>query len=173
MDWQSIGSTVAKVAPVLGAAVGGPVGLIAGAAGTLISSFLGVEPDPASVAKAIQDPATLARLKELELQQISRILDWQDAQLQAELENTKSARGMAVQLAQSGNILGSVAPALVSLIVTVAFGLMLYQVLLLREEPTQAATILLGSLSAAFGAVVNFYLGSSLGSFRKDAAMRK
>lgn len=172
MDWKDVGSTVAKVAPVFGAVLGGPVGAIAGAAGSLLGSFLGVDPDPASVAKALQSPEALTRLKELEVQELSVLLKWQDQQLQAELENVKDARAMAVQLTQAGNSAGTLAPAIVSVMVTGLFGFMLWQVLTMTDVPSEAAVLLLGSLSTAFGAVVNFYLGSSLGSFRKDAALR-
>lgn len=173
MDWKDVGGTVAKVAPILGAVVGGPLGAVAGAAGALISSFLGVENDPAAVANALQNPETLVRLKELEAQQQARLLDWQDEQLKAELENTKDARAMAVQLMQAGSSMGTIGPAVVSTIVTVGFAVMLWKVLEMSGAPSEAAVLLLGSLSTAFGAVVNFYLGSSLGSFRKDAALRK
>ena len=173
MDWKDIGTAVAKVAPVLGAVVGGPVGAIAGAAGSLIGSFLGVEPTPDAISSAINDPTVLARLKELEVQQQSRLLDWQGQQLDAELRNTKDARAMAVQLSRTGSIMGTAAPAIVSVLVTLGFGLMLWKILGMgATEPSQAAVLLLGSLSTAFGAVVNFYLGSSLGSYRKDEALR-
>ena len=33
----------------------------------------------------------------------------------------------------------------------------------------EPALLLLGSLGTAFGSVVNYYLGSSIGSYRKDS----
>ena len=172
MEWRDLGSSIAKVAPVLGAVVGGPIGAIAGAAGTLISSFLGVDATPEAVSAAIANPEMAVRLKELEMQHQAVLIDWQSKQLDAELENTKDARAMPVQLTKAGSHMGTTAPAVVSVLVTVGFGLMLWKVLGMEGEPSQAAVLLLGSLSTAFGAVVNFYLGSSLGSYRKDDALR-
>lgn len=173
MDWREIGATVAKAAPILGAVVGGPVGAIAGAAGALIGSFLGVEPTPEAIAGALQDPATLVKLKELEAAQQERLLDWQAKQLSAELENTKDARGMAVQLTQAGSGMGTLAPAVVSVIIVLGFFVMLWVMISKVVSTSEATLLMLGALGSAFGAVVNFYLGSSLGSLRKDAVISK
>jgi len=172
MDWKSVGKIIAKAAPVLGGVLGGPVGAVAGAAGSLVASFLGVEPDPDAVARAVQDPEILLKLKELEAAQQARLLDWQGTQLQAELENVKSARSREVELAKAGH--GAAwATSVVAGIVTVGFFVMLYLVLRPPEnfEMGQAATLLLGALATGFGAVVNYYLGSSLGSTRKTAML--
>ncbi len=63
--WKTIGKTIGGVAPLLGTIVGGPAGTLVGG---LIGSALGVDGnDPAAVQSAISDPAQLARLRELEL----------------------------------------------------------------------------------------------------------
>ncbi|TGW14462.1 hypothetical protein EIL50_05420, partial [bacterium NHP-B] len=65
MDWKDLGKTVVSAAPVLGGLLGGPVGT---AAGTLIASVFGVDPNPEAVAKAVKDdPEAFVRLKEIEL----------------------------------------------------------------------------------------------------------
>lgn len=173
MDWKSVGKTVAKAAPILGTVLGGPVGAVAGAAGSLLASFLGVEPDPQAVAQAVRDPETMLKLKELEAAHQARLLDWQTKQLEAEVENVKSARAREVELAKAGHG-GAWATTVVAGIVTVGFFIMLYLVLRPPEnfEIGQAATLLLGSLATGFGAVVNYYLGSSLGSTRKTAMLQ-
>lgn len=168
MDWKELGSSVAKVAPVLGAALGGPVGVIAGAAGTLISSFLGVEPEPQAVAKALQDPEVLLQLKQLEVEQQSQLLGWQRAQLDAELRNVQDARAREVALAKAGSG-GAWVTGVVALVVICGFFWML-NVVVSTPDISEPALLLLGSLGTAFGAVVNYYLGSSLGSYRKDKA---
>lgn len=64
MKWSDVANVVAKVAPMLGAALGGPAG---GVVGTLISSALGVANTPDSVAQAIQaDPSSAAKLIEIQ-----------------------------------------------------------------------------------------------------------
>ena len=54
MTWKDIGKKVAEAAPLLGNVLAGPVG---GAAGSLIATIFGTEPDPDAVMKKIeQDP---------------------------------------------------------------------------------------------------------------------
>jgi len=92
-DWKDVGRAVAKVAPVLAGVLGGPVGAVAGAAGALVASWLGTEAEPGAVMRAVQDPQTLIRLKELEMQQQERLLAWQGRQLDAEMEFERSLTG--------------------------------------------------------------------------------
>ncbi|NJB68519.1 hypothetical protein GGQ74_002192 [Desulfobaculum xiamenense] len=83
-DWKDVGRFIAGAAPILGGALGGPMGAVAGAAGQLVASFLGVEPEPDAVLAATADPQTLLRLRELEDRQRERLLDWRTRQLDAE-----------------------------------------------------------------------------------------
>lgn len=169
MEWKDIAQTVSKVAPVLGAVLGGPVGAVAGAAGTLISSFLGVDAQPALIAEALHDPDTVIRLKELEHREHEMLMRWQATQLQAEVENVRGARDREVALAKLGHG-GAWITGLVALVVIVGFFWMLHAVVSM-DTVNDPALLLLGSLGTAFGAVVNYYLGSSLGSYRKDGIL--
>jgi hypothetical protein len=64
------------------------------------------------------------------------------------------------------------APSIVSVLVVVLFGatmaLMLLHPIALDANQTTMLNILLGALSTAFATVVNFWLGSSVGSKAKD-----
>ena len=166
MNWKDVGMVAAKAAPILGAALGGPVGAVAGAAGTLLASVLGVEATPEAVLGKLADPQSAVMLQELELRRQDRLLSWQEEQLAAELADTKNARAREVALAGIGHA-ASYATSLVALVVVVGFFWMLAGVMEQKEvnEPT---LLLLGALGTAFGSVVNYYLGSSLGSFRKN-----
>jgi hypothetical protein len=173
MGWDKIADIVGKSAPILGGLLGGPVGAIATAAGTLIASAFGSEPTPDAVERAIAaDPALALKLKELEAAHQSKLMDWQLAIIQADLANVQGARQAEVEKAKAG-YLGAWATPLVALIVTVGFFVMLYVVMSKGDgKPmSEAAVLLLGALSAGFGSVVQYYLGSSLGSARKDAAL--
>jgi hypothetical protein len=65
INWNSVKASVAKVAPLLGTALGGPSGA---AVGTLVASALGVEDKPDAVARALEtDPQAAVKLRELEL----------------------------------------------------------------------------------------------------------
>ena len=174
MAWADVGKFIAKAAPVLGTVLGGPVGAITGAAGSLIASALGCEPDPGVIQQTVsRNPETLVKLKNLEIQQQAQILQWQNQQIQAELSDRMSARDREVELAKSGHG-ASWATSIVSVIVTVGFFAMLWLVLSGgKSELGDAGLMLLGTLVSAFGAVVNYYLGSSLGSTSKDAYIKK
>ena len=119
MNWKDVGVVAAKAAPVLGAVLGGPVGAVAGAAGTLLASALGVEADPVTVLRKLADPQSETVLKELEVRRQESLLAWQKEQLNAELVNVTDARAREVALAKAGHG-ASYAGALVSLVVVVA-----------------------------------------------------
>lgn len=175
MEWKDVGKTVASIAPVLGTVLGGPVGLIAGAAGSLIANVLGVESDPKAVQAAVAaDPEAIVKLKQIEADHQSRLLDWQAQQIQADLENVKSARDREVKMVQAGAVIASwLPPALISTIVSLGFFVVLYKYLEAPNDMGDGAMLLLGTLAAAFSAVVNYYLGSSLGSAQKTNLMTK
>lgn len=171
MDWKDVGEIVAKGAPIIGAVLGGPVGAIAGAAGSLVASLFGCEDSPEAVEQAIkQNPEALIKLKELEAKQQAQLIGWQQAQLNAELQNVQDARAREVALAKAGHG-GAWITGIISLVVIVGFFWMLNSVVS-SPSVSEPALLLLGSLGTAFGAVVNYYLGSSLGSFRKDEVQR-
>jgi hypothetical protein len=166
MTWAEIGKKVASVAPVLGGVLGGPVGAVAGAAGALLGSFLGVDPEPEKIAAALS-PETLVRLKELEVRQQDRLLDWQTEQIRCETANVVSARQREIELARAGHG-ASWGTSVISIIVTLGFFVMLYLTMRYKSELGEAGLLLLGTLSTAFGAVINYYLGSSSGSAAKE-----
>jgi len=169
LTWSDVGKTIAKTAPVLGAVLGGPVGAVVASAGALAASALGTAPEPEAVEAALKaSPDALLRLKELEIQQQARLLDWQQAQLDAELANVQGARQREVQLVKAGSKI-SWSTSIVSIIVTVGFFLMLYVVLKLGRDPLgDAGLVLVGALANNFNAVINYYLGSSAGSALKE-----
>lgn len=168
LKWQDVGKAVASVAPVLAGVLGGPAGAVAAAGGSLLASFLGEEPEPEAVARALADPESLVRLKELETRERELLLQWRTEQLRAELANVQDARNREVELARAGHK-AAWATTLVATIVVAGFFAMLHRVLTGGEAAaTPAALLLLGSLGTGFGAVVNYYLGSSLGSQRKN-----
>lgn len=66
MDWKDAVAEVAKVAPSVATALGGPAagGITAGAS-SMITGILGVEDSPAGIVAATQDPEKLAELKRI------------------------------------------------------------------------------------------------------------
>ena len=170
MDWSTIGKAVAGAAPILAGALTGPLAPVAMAAGGILASFLGVEPTPQAVQAALT-PEALVRIKELEIQKEDILLKYQAQQVNADLENTKSARDREVHMAQAGMGFASWGPpAIISAVITVGFFLVLFRYMEMKASDlpiNDGFLILLGALCTAFMAVVNYYLGSSLGSTLK------
>lgn len=67
MDWKDAVEEVAKVAPAVATAIGGPAagGITAGAA-RMVTGLLGIENSPEALVGALQDPAKLAELKRID-----------------------------------------------------------------------------------------------------------
>jgi len=163
MDWKSIISTVA---PYLGAAIGGPLG---GAAVTAVADALGLSDKTTDAVKQALSgvtPEQMLAIKNadqafaLKMQE----LGYADIEKLAALavENTKDARGM--QVATRSNV-----PSILAVLITVGFFGILIGMLAgwLTAADNQALLIMLGALGAAWGAVVNYFFGSSAGSSEK------
>ncbi len=97
------------------------------------------------------------------------------AQFHDALADIADARKQTITLASTGSMIAWGAP-LMSGIVTFAFSILM--ILWLFHPPSSDAAqlavfnILVGSLSAAFGAVVQYWLGSSAGSREKDVIVK-
>ena len=177
-SWSSVGSALAKAGITgLSTALLGPAGpTVSG----LLCGWLGLDassPDaPSMVEQAITDPNILANLKIKAMEheaEITRLhLTAETNRLQIELDNVKSAREREAKITETGSAT-KWATTVVSAVVTVGFFVILWEILWGQSsmEENQAALLLLGSMSTAFGAVINYYLGSSQGSARKDALL--
>jgi len=99
-------------------------------------------------------------------------------QLQASLQNTGGARSTLLELVKDQSSMGAW-PGWISAIVTIGFFVFVAVILYIADQPLQngqksvadnnLVNITIGALVAAFSTVVNFWLGSSLGSHNKDA----
>lgn len=164
-DWKSIVSTVA---PILGTAIGGPLG---GMAVKAIGDALGLsDATEETVAQAIHGakPEDLLKLKQAD-QQFAKDMKALDVDLERiNAANTDSARKMQTETK-------SRVPAILAVLITLGFFGILIGMMggWLKPQDNQALLLLLGSLAAAWGAVVNFYYGSSAGSQQKDALLAK
>ena len=154
--------------PMLGTALGGPFG---GIAAGFIAEKLGLEGKTVdAVTKALSDnkmtaeQVGLIRLAEIDFNKFMASNEITIAQL--EVTNTQGAREM--QMAVKSNT----PDILAVIIVTGFFGVLVAMMMgLLTVTDQQALLILLGSLSAGFGAVLNFFFGSSRGSQNKDVLL--
>lgn len=164
MDYTAI---IKTVAPWIGTALGGPLG---GMAVEAIGSAFGLSTKTTDAVKQAISGATPEQM--LALKQADQAFQVQMQKLgfdnleklaALDVENTKDARAMQVAVR-------SPVPAILSILITIGFfgiliGMMTKQ---LTTEDNQALLIMLGALGAAWGAVVNYFFGSSAGSARKD-----
>ncbi len=161
-EWKDIASVVGNVAPILGTALGGPAG---GAVGGLIANLLGVDNEADAVANAIKaDPNIAVKLKEIELEAQRLHYEAIDKARQAELDELKAYIG-DVQNARSRQV---------EHVVLGFFGLI--GALMFVEIPTKQSEVmfmLFGTLSAGFGAVIQYFFGSSKGSAEKTEHIAK
>lgn len=164
MDWKDIGSIVAKAAPILGTALGGPVGLVAGAAGSLVASFLGCEESPEAVGQVLKEnPEALLKLKELEDKERERLFQWKQTQLAAELADRDSARDRDAEITRiKGN--NTRADVLAYLSILALIGVLIATFMFSPAGPARdLLMILVGNLTAIVKDVYGFEFGSSRG----------
>ena len=157
-----------SLVPMLGTALGGPFG---GIAAGFIAEKLGLDGKTVdSVTKALGDGKMTAeqvsaiRLAEIDFSKFMAQNEISKDQLS--VQNTESARAMQIAVkSHTPDILAVI-------IVTGFFGILVAMMMgALTVSDQQALLILLGSLSAGFGAVLNFFFGSSRGSQNKDVLL--
>lgn len=173
MDWKDVGSFVGKIAPVVGTALGGGAGA---AVGGIIANLLGVDNDAEAVAQAIKaDPNIAVKLKEIELQSQQLHYEAIEKERQAQIDELKAYIG-DIQNARQRQVEHEKATGktdinfyvLAWVIVVGFFGLI--GVLMFVEIPpkqNEVMFMLFGTLSAGFGAVIQYFFGSSKGSAEK------
>ena len=171
MNFDKIIPTLTNVAPTIAAALGGP---LAGMGVSALESLFGLSPgtaqnDPSKLTEAVlgmsPDKAAEVRKGDQEFAERMKQLDIDVIALAQ--KDRESARNMQIQTKdKTPRILAaSVCGALFSLLAVMSF----------HDLPAanhDALMLLLGALNAAFGAIVQFYYGSSSGSQAKDAVIK-
>ncbi|OWW18400.1 hypothetical protein [Noviherbaspirillum denitrificans] len=163
MEWKSI---VSAVAPWIGTALGGPLG---GMAVSAIADAFGL-PDKteAALKQALSGatPEQMLALKKADSEFAVRMqeLGFQNVQALEKIAADDRASARTMQMTTSSRIPGALA-----ILITVGFfGILLGMMSgMLKTSENQALLIMLGALGAAWGAVVNFYYGSSSDSQNK------
>lgn len=163
MDWKNV---VSAVAPWIGTALGGPLG---GMAVSAVADALGLsEKTETAIKQAIMGatPEQMLALKNADQQFAIRMQELGFQNLQ-ELEriaaaDRKSAREM--HMAVRSRI-----PGVLAVLITAGFFGILVGMMAgwLKTDENQALLLMLGALGAAWGAVVNFFFGSSADSQNK------
>lgn len=162
MDWKDVGRVVARTAPALGVALGGPAG---GAIGSMVAAAFGSDAYPEAVSQAIAaDPEAAVRLREIELRHAEVLASLAVQQYEAQLADVQQARTThkdhwmpaALTIALAAMVMG-----LVTALMTV-------------ETPasnSEVIYLIAGQLIGAFATSVAYWLGSSRGSAEKQRVL--
>jgi hypothetical protein len=172
MDWRDAISEVAKYAPTVATALGGPAaGGIASGAAAMVTGLLGVENSPAGLVAATQDPAKQAELIRIENEhkrELTRMAF--EAQAKADAEETarlsETNATMRAELSHEGVYKSGWRPA-IGWVLAMAFGVMsVAMAVSLLRDPSQLPAIMDGviTLVVAMAAV----LGVNINARSKD-----
>jgi hypothetical protein len=171
MKWTDALSVLSKIAPSLASAAGGP---LAGSAVTALEGVFGLHPegdlskrqDAVTTALAGATPETLLAVRKADQDYQSRMaeLGFADAEALSKLTNEDRDSARKRELA-----VRDWTPRMLACSVTIGFfGILGY--MSVRSVPTGSKdmlNIMLGSLGAAWIAIVSYYFGSSSESSRK------
>lgn len=159
-DWKALLKTVA---PVLGAALGGPLG---GAAASFIAGQLGLDDKTISSVTTLlsagqMTPEQIGQLRLAELDMKKFMADHDIKLEQLAVDDRNSARKMAADT-------HALTPALLTWIIVLAFlgieGFMLFGVKTMASDLVVGR--ILGTLDTSLGLVLAFWFGSNSGSAR-------
>jgi hypothetical protein len=164
---QTAKSILATVAPLLGTAIGGPFG---GLAGALLSKALGTT-DPKAMEAAITstDPDILLKLKQADTDFQTQMKALQISEEKLSFDDTANARAREIAVK---DWTPRIIAYLVILLVLVAEGSMFF----VGQPKAMDGVVLgriLGTLDSALMLVLGYYFGSSAGSSNKDSTIDK
>lgn len=155
MKWSDVKTLVGNAAPLLGTALAGPAG---GVAGTLIAKALGVDETPEAVAAEIKrDPQALVKLREIESNERVKLQECALDTLRAELADTQGARDAH----KNSNM-----PAIICCSLTVIVAVSLYAILKteIPEGNRDLVFYLFGQVTSAWLASIAYFVGTTRSS---------
>jgi len=172
MNWSDIKPWVAKVAPMLGAALGGPLG---GAAGAMIGNALGIkDATPESISAAVKngtldaDHIVALKLAEQDFTLKAQAMGYENTQKLEELafKDRSSARQREIEVKDF-------TPRILAYGVTVGFfGLLIFMMKWnVPDANKDMLNIMLGALGGAWISIISYYFGSSSSSSKKDTML--
>lgn len=164
MDWKDLASTVAKSAPALGAALGGPAGA---AVGGLIAAAFGVDRNAAAVAEAVaNDPEAAVKLREIELRHAEVLAELMTQRYLGEMADTQHAR-----TTHRDSQMPAILTVALFLMVVGLIAALMYQPT--PESNSEVIYLVTGQIIGAFATAIAYWLGSSRGSAEKQRELER
>ncbi len=158
MSLENLASVISKSAPILGTAIGGPIG---GAAGLIISGianlFGGNANEPDGLAKLIQsDPDAALKLRQFEIQH-------QEYLYKAAIENVQSARQRESDIIKNTGKRDWLMDFL-SMFIVISFLILTLVVAFVKLPPMthDIFYMLLGAFAGGWSVILNYYFGASI-----------
>ena len=128
---------------------------------------------PDAIERAVAaDPNTALQFKQALIQAEADARRQEFEAVKAQLADVQSARTQTVELAKAGSAISWGAPV-VSVLAVVVFAGFVYLMFAqtVPDGMKEAVMLMAGSAAAGFGAVLNYWLGSSSGSAQKTALL--
>jgi len=169
--WNRVKDLIGGAAPLVGTLVGGPAG---GAVGTLLSSALGVEDTPEAIETELRgNPEALVKVRELELTHKTKFEELALENTRAHLADRQDARVAEIERMKAGA--SNRFMYTLAVLVTAGFfllcGVLMFKTSAIPEGSREVAFVLFGTLSTAFGGVMQYFFGSSKGSSEKTSLL--
>ena len=166
MKLEKIKTLIAKVAPAVGAAIGGPFG---GIAAQFVQQILGVDSEDAAYEILKNDPQAILRLKEAEIE-FQKFLVQADVDFEElAVQDRVSARGLfSVNIWPQITLSGTFILGYFGILYLVMSG-----TILPPTDLRETMILLLGVLAAEVPRIMNFWFGSSLGSREKTERLAR
>jgi hypothetical protein len=179
-----IGIAAAVLPDIIRLIAGDKTGQLADQVGKAVADTLGTTNAAEAQTKLAADPAAQAALQQKLTALVLEATKAQNAdidqQQQNAFNNTQGARGALEALAKTNTTIARTAPIISYAVIAGFFAFLFVLVWLYWDKPVDATNqnnfivqiinIVVGALTAAFATVVNFWLGSSAGSQKKDDA---
>jgi hypothetical protein len=170
MTWQEVVGKIGQAAPLVGSLIAPGVGTAIGGIVALTASALGCEPTEDAITQVIStNPDAVLKLKELEMTHGVELQKLVLQQEQARLADIQNARQRQIEHEKATGKTDINLYVLAWTIITGFFALTMTLLYFSHQgmpinDNTGVLFMLLGTLSTAFGMVVGYFFGSSLGS---------
>lgn len=177
-SWSDVGKLLGEAAPIVGTAIGGPAGT---AIGSLVAGLLGVDNNPDAVANAIKaDPSIAVKIEELklkahelDLEAVTKAKQAEIDELNLRLSDIQNARSRQVEHEKATGKSDINLYVLAWVVITGFFALIGMTMFIEIKDSTGTVFMLMGTLSAGFGAVIQYFFGSSKSSADKTVELTK